>query len=56
MALTPVELELPGSGKVSMLVSDRGESDMMVAGDVGCAVWEAPWEELAGRWAGRGGG
>lgn len=27
---------------------------MMVAGDVGCAVWEAPWEELAGRWAGRG--
>lgn len=27
----------------------------MVAGDVGCAVWEAPWEELAGRWAERGG-
>jgi len=26
---------------------------MMVAGDVGCAVWEAPWEELAGRWAGK---
>ena len=28
---------------------------MMVAGDVGCAVWEAPWEELAGQWAGKGG-
>lgn len=28
---------------------------MMVAGDVGCAVWEAPWKSWQGNGPGRGG-